>query len=209
MTTPEHSLVGIHVAFALGLHRKVGWRSVVFAALVSNVPDWDGLPMLFDMQRFESGHRVWGHNFMAIFLTSITLGWTQVRWDWIGRMTRWVMSKFPASPSMVDKDDPFQPRGITGVLIFACIGLMAQVLHLLCDMAVSGGKGLSNWAIEPFWPFSKSAYDFPLIPWGDVGPTVILMVGIIMVAKRKEFVCRISILTLATLLGYLVARSTF
>lgn len=209
MTTPEHSLVGIHVAFALGLHRTVGWRSIVFAALVSNVPDWDGLPMLFDMKRFESGHRVWGHNFLSIVLTSILLGWTQIRWDWIGRMTRWVLSKFPESTSQLEIDVTSKSQGTVGVLAFAFIAMVAQGLHLICDMAVSGGKGLSNWAIEPFWPISNRAYDYPLIPWGDVGPTVILMFGIIMIAKRKEFVSRISVLTLATLLAYLIAFGVF
>ncbi len=209
MTTPEHSLVGIHVAFALGLHRTVGWRSVVFAALVSNIPDWDGLPMLFDMQRFESGHRVWGHSIASLFLTSILLAWTQIRWDWIGGLVRWGLLQFPALGSLSEKPHDSQPYGIKSLLSFTCIALMSQMLHLICDMVVSGGKGLSSWAIQPFWPFSGAAYDYPLIPWGDVGPTVILMTGIIMVAKRKELVCPISRSTLVILLVYLMARGAF
>ena len=49
MTSPEHTMVGILGAMALGLHKRFGWPVVAFAAVVSNVPDWDGLPMLFDM----------------------------------------------------------------------------------------------------------------------------------------------------------------
>ncbi len=84
MTTPEHTLVGIHIAFAIGLHRIVGWRGVAMAGIASNIPDWDGLPMLFDMQRFEGGHRVWGHAVISILFSSLLAGYLQNRWDLIG-----------------------------------------------------------------------------------------------------------------------------
>src|SRR3954470_10983089 len=95
MTTPEHTLVGIHLAFATGLHRVAGWRAVAMAGLASNAPDWDGLPMLINMQRFEAGHRAWGHNVLAILLSSLLLGWTQYQLDWLGAIRRWAAKRFP------------------------------------------------------------------------------------------------------------------
>jgi hypothetical protein len=93
MTTPEHKLVGIHVAIALGIHRRWGWKTVALAGLASNIPDWDGVPMMFDMHRFEDGHRVWGHNAMAIVLTSLVVGWIQSRYSWIEKIEHWIRFK--------------------------------------------------------------------------------------------------------------------
>jgi len=125
MTTPEHTLVGIHFAFATGLHRFVGWRGVAMAGVASNVPDWDGIPMLFDMQRFESGHRVWGHGIMSIFLASLLLGFFQIRWDWIG----FIANRFPiAMPKNAVAAAPRNSEwliGGIGSLVFASIAMCA------------------------------------------------------------------------------------
>jgi hypothetical protein len=176
------------------------------AGVASNVPDWDGIPMLFDMQRFEGGHRVWGHGIVSIFLVSLLLGFFQIRWDWIG----FIANRFPVA--MPKNGVAAAPRnaewliGGIGFLVFASIAMCAQLLHLPCDMAVSGGTGLSDWAIQPWWPFSSAAYVYPLIPWGDIGPTVILMCGIIVIAKRNSHLSQTSWFTIVVLCGYLVVR---
>jgi membrane-bound metal-dependent hydrolase YbcI (DUF457 family) len=204
MTSPEHTLVGIHFAFATGIHRCVGWRGVTMAGIASNIPDWDGIPMLFDMQRFESGHRVWGHCLLSIILTSVLIGFMQIRWDWIGRGANRLQSVLPQAEMVVAQQEKQETDGFMGGLVFALIGMCAQLLHLPCDMVVSGGSGLSDWAVQPLWPFLNSAYVYPLIPWGDIGPTVILMAGIIAIAKRKNHISQIACLTIGTLSGYLV-----
>ena len=79
MTSPEHTLVGVLGAMSLGLNQRLGWNAIVFAGVVSNIPDLDGVPMLFDMARFESGHRVWGHNLLAILVTSVVVALLQYR----------------------------------------------------------------------------------------------------------------------------------
>lgn len=206
MTTLEHTLVGIHVAFATGLHRLIGWRGVAIAGAASNIPDWDGIPMLIDMQRFESGHRVWGHSLLSIVVTSILLGFSQMRWDWMG----WIADRFrrqmPETDTMNLSQHSDEFMGMIGGCVFALIAMCAQCLHLPCDMVVSGGKGLSDWPIQPLWPFSRNAYVYPLIPWGDVGPTIIMMLGVIVSAKRSGHLIQTSAITLAILCGYLVAR---
>ncbi len=206
MTTPEHTLVGIHFAFATGLHRFVGWRGVAMAGVASNIPDWDGIPMLFDMQRFESGHRVWGHGILSIILSSLLMGFIQIRWDWIGCAANWIRRNLPRTAIAAAPQNTEWLIGGVGGLVFASIGICAQLLHLPCDMVVSGGNGLSDWAIQPWWPFSSAAYVYPLIPWGDIGPTVILMAGIISIAKRNSHLTQTSSLTIVTLCGYLIVR---
>jgi hypothetical protein len=209
MTTPEHTLVGIHFAFATGLHRYVGWRGVAMAGVASNIPDWDGIPMLFDMQRFESGHRVWGHGILSIVLASLLVGLAQIRWDWIGCTANRLRSVTPKSTSSIASQKPEWNIVSAGGLVFTSIALCAQLLHLPCDMVVSGGYGLTDWAIQPWWPFSNASYVYPLIPWGDLGPTVILMAGVIIIAKRNSHVPQTSLLTILTLCGYLIVRGWF
>jgi len=77
-------------------------------------------------------------------------------------------------------------------------------------MVVSGGHGLPDWPIQPLWPFSHQAFVAPLIPWGDVGPTVILMAdslaGAIQGAKHPDRLSAISVTTLALLWVYILGR---
>jgi len=204
MTSPEHTLVGIHLAFAGRLHRICGWKGVFLAGLASNVPDWDGLPMLIDMQRFEAGHRVWGHNVLAIVTGSLVLAFTQVAFDWIGVIGRSTAKWFPRLHP--DKAAGVGSAGLQSTLIFLAVAVVAQFVHLPCDMVVSGGNGLSDWPIKPWWPFSDTAYVFPLIPWGDPGPTIILMAGIITVAKWPSRLSVSSLVTLVVLGFYLGLR---
>ena len=176
------------------------------AGVASNIPDWDGIPMLFDMQRFESGHRVWGHCILSIILSSLLFGIIQIRWDWIGCAANWFQRALPTEAiASAPRNTQWLVGGVGG-LVFASIGMCAQLLHLPCDMVVSGGNGLSDWAVQPWWPFSSAAYVYPLIPWGDIGPTVILMAGIIAIAKRNSHLTQTSWLTIATLCGYLIVR---
>ncbi len=207
MTTPEHTLVGIHLAIAAGCHRWAGWPLVGLAAVASNMPDLDGLPMLIDMQRFEQLHRVLFHNFLAIALTSVVLACAESYWRWIGRLSRWLMLKFATSASSSTSERAEDSQGPAWMIgVFFATSFCAQAVHLPCDMVVSGGAGLSDWHVLPFWPFSDRGFVFALIPWGDIGPTLILMAGMIWMAKRKSGLSRIALITLSTLVIYLLVR---
>lgn len=195
-------MVGILGAMALGLHKRFGWSVVAFAAVASNVPDWDGLPMLFDMGRFESGHRVWGHNLVLIVATSVVLGWTQTRFEWIQRLGVYAVKFLPNEVKFSQQP----PKLLAPMSVLILVGIGFQSVHLVCDMVVSGGQGLSDWLVKPFWPFGNTGFVYPLIRWGDVGPTVIMMAGLILVAKfgRAQFV---AVLTFVGLISYLFCRS--
>lgn len=200
MTTPEHTLVGIHTAIALNLNRRYGWAVILLSGLVSNLPDWDGLPMLVDMSRLESGHRVWGHNLLWIVISSLIISWAQFRYHWIEQLGARLKRFLPADV-VLDTRNCFVPF----LALFLICGFL-QMIHLLCDMVVSGGNGLSDWPIKPFWPFSDASFVFPLIHWGDVGPTVILMMGAILLARFPERVRVQSVITLVALCAYLLVR---
>ena len=215
MTSPEHTLVGIHLAIALRLHRYFGWQAVAMAGIASNLPDWDGLPMLIDMRRFEWGHRVWGHNLFAIILSSLALAWTQQHFHWIDRLSQRLRRFLPTTSPAVSTTFPSAPmspplgQGLAGrypLMAAWLIAMLVQAIHLPCDMVVSGGNGLTDWPIQILWPLSQREFVFPLIPWGDIGPTVILMTGVILLAKKIAKESYVSIGTLALLCLYLFAR---
>lgn len=200
MTSPEHSLVGIHLALALRCHRVWGWPIIAMAGIASNVPDWDGLPMLIDMSRFESGHRVWGHSIFTILPAALILAWTQTKFRWLEAFARSIVGWLPQDASLVET-----PVAAPWTVWFV-VALIAQLVHLPCDIVVSGGHGLTDWHVQPFWPVSPAGFALPLIPWGDIGPTVILMAGIIAVAKLPQRTAPISSGTLVALILYCLAR---
>lgn len=131
MTTPEHTLVGIHLAIAAGCHRWAGWPLVGLAAVASNMPDLDGLPMLIDIQRFEQLHRVLFHNFLAIALTSIVLACSEAYWGWISRLTGWLMMKFatPVTSSQSLKAEHSRMHAWR-IGLFFVTSFFAQAAHL-------------------------------------------------------------------------------
>jgi len=202
MTSPEHTLVGILGALSLGLHKKLGWPAVVFAGVVSNVPDWDGLPMFVDMARFEAGHRVWGHNFLVIALTSCLLAIAQFRFRIIENLAWRCRSLLPKDVSVQSADSV---RPISFVALLA-IAVLFQSLHLVCDMTVSGGKGLSDWHVQPMWPFSSAGFVFPLVRWGDIGPTIIMMGAAIVAAKYSNRASLAARIGLAVLIAYMLLK---
>lgn len=201
MTTPEHTLVGVHFAIATGLFHRYGIRSLVLAGLVSNLPDLDGLPMLINMARFESGHRVWGHNFAVIGLTSIILTVLQSRLDFLSAIAASINRRF----SNITQPAAETVRPFSAVSVLVC-SVCCQTLHLPCDMVVSGGHGLSHWLVQPWWPLSSTGYVYPMIPWGDPGPTVILMIGIIAAVRFLSRCKTVSIMSLLILVLYLTVR---
>lgn len=212
MTTPEHTLVGIHCALLFGLNQKHGWQVVAIAGIASNFPDWDGLPMLINMEQFESGHRVWGHNIFSIALSAILFSLVQTRFNLLGQLTEGLVRTGILSSLELDSESKAaakvaQAEPSTTMTIM--IGTAVQLIHLPCDMVVSGGSGLSDWPVRPWWPVSNAAYVFPMISWGDVGPTLIMMAGIIFAAKWQRNLSTVSLITFVILIGYLILRSTF
>jgi hypothetical protein len=203
MTTPEHALVGVHLAIASRCFRLWSWRAVALAAVMSNAPDWDGVPMLFDMGRFEHGHRVWGHNLPVILLVSVAVAMILSQWDLIGAIGKRISGKFGSATII---SDPLDGQNLLGFAAALTTAFVSQAMHLPCDMVVSGGGGLSHWHVKPFWPIADNGYVYPLIPWGDIGPTIIMMAGLIVMAKRQRNLAVTAAGSLATVIVYMLAR---
>ena len=61
--------------------------------------------------------------------------------------------------------------------LWLAVGVLAAYSHLLVDVFFSAGKGQPVWGVPLCWPFSNAAWAYPLVPWGDVGATVIFAAG--------------------------------
>lgn len=199
--------MGIHLAFACGLHRRFGWRAVAMSAAASSVPDWDGLTMPLNLQWFEAGHRLRGHNVFAILCLAVLLAWSERQLDWLGTLRKWFARCVKIDAPGVVAANPSKTPMTSGAM--ALVAFVAQGLHLVCDMIVSGGRGLPPWEIRPWWPVSNAGYVLPWIPWGDPGPTIVLMAGIIYAAWNPQNPTRVSLATLAAQCAYVLARGWF
>ena len=131
-------------------------------------------------------------------------------------MTAWFVRKIGGPPDQTDRpvggslrlnEVETRSRGwFRDSLGWVGAALIVQLVHLPCDMVVSGGRGLTDWPVAPLWPLSRTGYVLPLVPWGDVGPTVILMAGVIQMARVRGRYRSIALVTLAVLVLYLAGR---
>jgi len=60
--------------------------------------------------------------------------------------------------------------------------------------------------VKPWWPFLKTGYVYPMIPWGDPGVSIVVMAGLILLARDMSHCRKISAGTLLMLVVYLTAR---
>ncbi|MGB7325962.1 MAG: metal-dependent hydrolase [Rubripirellula sp.] len=207
MTTFEHALLGMNGLLATGLQRRFGWKLAVLASVAAIAPDWDGVPMLFDMSRFEVGHRVWGHNLLACCLLGLCLATIDYRVDLVGRaaksVTRWGPLRELASS--VDVRQSFS-RSVW--FVWVLVAIVAALSQIPADAVVSGAEGLSDWALKPLWPFSDFTWIYPMIPWGNVGVTIIFAIAMIMQVKQPIHVQSIAITALVSVVVYLCVWSS-
>ncbi len=207
MTTFEHALLGVNGALALGLHQRYGWRVVALAGAAAILPDWDGFPMLFDMSRFESGHRVWGHNLLACLVAGLLFGSADWYWNLSGRLVEW-LSRFgvKATATEIPVDSRSERRRW---LVWVSVATLAALTQIPADAVVSGGQGLTDWALKPLWPFSETGFVYPMVPWGNIGMTVIFAVGMILLAKFPLRAQSIAVSTLTLVALFVLVWGSF
>ncbi len=204
MTTYEHAMLGITGSLAAGLHVRYGWKIVALSGIAAVVPDWDGLPMLIDMAAFQQGHRVWGHNLLGCLIVAVLLGMIDYRFDLSGRVAQRLVKFGPFRE--LQPHIRLREEWSTGTLIvWISVAFCAALSQIPADAVVSGGKGLSDWALQPLWPFSDYQFVYAMVPWGNVGVTIIFAIGMLALFKWKTQVRPIAATTLAAVAAYIVA----
>ncbi|WP_372722671.1 hypothetical protein [Novipirellula sp.] len=86
---------------------------------------------------------------------------------------------------------------------------MAALSQIPADAVVSGAVGLSDWALKPLWPFSDFQFIYPLVPWGNVGVTIVFAIAMIVELKKPNQAQQIALLTLVVVVIYIALWGAF
>jgi membrane-bound metal-dependent hydrolase YbcI (DUF457 family) len=97
-------------------------------------------------------------------------------------------------------------RSGTELALWIAVGVIAAYSHLLMDIAFSAGRDLPIWGVPLFWPFSSTAYAYPLVRWGDIGATVIFAASMFAMLRWPARVRTIAAASLIAVAAYIVAR---
>jgi membrane-bound metal-dependent hydrolase YbcI (DUF457 family) len=204
MTVFDHAMVGICGTLASGVQRRHGWQVVALAGCMAVLPDADGLSILLGMNAYIAVHRVWGHSLLvaglAAAIVSAAAYWADApskAQQWLAR--RWQTVAIRGSPAA-------PPRGPKELAIWVTVGVLAAYSHLLADVFFSVGKDLPKWGVPLFWPFSAAEWAWPLVPWGDVGVTLIFAAAMFAMLRWPAWVRTIAAGSLIAAAAYMVVR---
>jgi membrane-bound metal-dependent hydrolase YbcI (DUF457 family) len=203
MTVYEHAMLGATLALAVNAHRRHGWGLVAAAAAAGALPDWDGLSLALGPTAYADVHRVWGHNLLAAAVAGAVAGALGYLCHRSVRVRRAALRLLPPSASADTAPPPFAPHALA---VWVTVGVVAALSHLPADLIYSGGAGLPDWPVPLLWPFSRCGYSFPLVPWGDLGVTLLFVGAMFALYRWPRSARAVATLTLAAGAAYLVLR---
>jgi membrane-bound metal-dependent hydrolase YbcI (DUF457 family) len=204
LTTYEHVMVGVNLALAADLHRRRGWRIVALAGMVAALPDWDGLSILFGPHAYSVAHRAWGHNLLVASLIGAVVGVVEYRFA-IFRRIQQALSRVLKPPELAKQASHPGLLNPGSAWLWAGVGILACNSHLLADFFYSGGRE-SPWPLPLLWPFSSRSWALPLVPWGDLGATLIFVLEMFLLYWRPRQARLIACVALALVIAYVALR---
>jgi hypothetical protein len=95
----------------------------------------------------------------------------------------------------------------TGLAVWVLVGLLAAFSHLAADLVYNGSSELAPWPVPLCWPFSATGYQLPLVPWGDLVTTGVLLAEMFALYFWSGRAQLVACATLAVILGYVGLRS--
>jgi hypothetical protein len=206
MTFYEHAMLGGTLTLALGAHRRHGWPLVFMAGVAAALPDWDGLSLAFGTDAYSSIHRVWGHNVLAATCGGLLVGGVGLLCHHSVRVrnyTLYWLHKIGEASKETSADPSFSAHTLAVWLI---VGGLAGLCHLPADLIYSTSPPVVDWSIPLLWPFSEREWSFPIVSWGDLGPTVIFLVEMFALARWRRHAQLLAWIALIALAGYLTVR---
>jgi membrane-bound metal-dependent hydrolase YbcI (DUF457 family) len=207
MTTYEHAMVGVWGALALGLQRRHGWQIVALAGLTAVAPDLDGLSILLGKQCYAAGHRLWGHNLLAAGLGAALLAAALYKTGVLAKAQQSLARRCRAfSGADGSGNSEARPGRVAELTLWVTVGVAAAYSHLLVDVFFSAGRDLPVWGVPLCWPFSDAAWAYPLVPWGDIGATVIFAAAMFAMVRWPARIRAIAAGSLVAAGGYMVLR---
>ena len=163
MTTPEHAMLAVSLAAAGRMHERFGAALLITAAAAAVAPDWDGLAGFVDLRHFDHGHRVWGHGLLPATLAGVLVASLDLSAGASRRAAAWLRNVEGTRPFLVGR-----PSWATA----ASVGAAAGLSHVAADIVVSGADGIEDWPVAVLWPWDGPQVVYPMLRWGDPGPTV-------------------------------------
>ncbi|MCL2304713.1 MAG: metal-dependent hydrolase [Planctomycetaceae bacterium] len=206
MTTIEHAFLGVDAVLTAGLTRRYGWKLAAMAGVAATLPDWDGLTLLWSVNLFDTAHRCWGHSIIACVLLSALFAVGDYRFDWMNRIGRFFLKHFQGkgmAPDTFVLRDHFL---WSATFVWVAVGVFAGITHLIGDTIVSGHQSLQNWGIKILWPLSDCEVAYPLIPWGDVGVSVVFTLGLFAMLRWQARARSVAAVTLVAVALYVTLR---
>lgn len=191
-------MVGVTGCLAAGLHHRYGWKVVALAGSAAVVPDWDGLTIIGGVRLFDRAHRAWGHSVFSAAALGLLLGWLDYRFDLIGRAARLILRQ--RAPAGVPRS--IEQRRWSEYGVWCLVAVAGALSHLAADLVVSGSSGLSDWELKLWWPLSQRGYVYSLVHWGDVGPTLIFVLGMFAMLRWPRHIRGIAAAALAGVVLY-------
>jgi membrane-bound metal-dependent hydrolase YbcI (DUF457 family) len=199
MTIYEHAMIGINGTLAIGFHRRHGWQIAALAGLAAVLPDLDGLAIILGPSFYAEGHRLWGHNLLIAGLAAATMSAVFYQTDAITKSQQWLAKRW----TVFSTTDKRLSHRYTELLLWIAVGVLATYSHLLMDIFHSGGKSLQTWGVPLLWPFSKTEWAYPLVPWGNIGATVILAISMFAMLRWPTWIRTIAASSLIAVAGYM------
>lgn len=198
-------MLGTTGALAAGLQCR-SWQIVAMAGVAAVIPDWDGLSILFGAATFDQIHRAVGHSVLVATAVAIALALAEYRLRLMARLAALLGRSIEGMPvEVTDLQKGIATR--EGVAIWTLTAVLATWSHLASDLVFSGDAELSDWGLKLFWPFSQTTSVFPAVRWGDVLPTIILVLGMFAMLRWRSCTQRLATLTLLALVGYIALRA--
>lgn len=193
MTPYEHAMLGANLALAGGMRGRHGWGLVVTAGIAAALPDWDGLSIFFGPTAYATVHRVWGHSLLTAGLSGAIVGC-------LGCI---IYRSKTRSTTPGSTPAPHLPGELA---LWMIVGCLAGLTHPPLDAIFSGSPG-ANWPVAAYWPFSTTGWAWPLVPWGDLGVTLIFVAEMFAIYRWPRFDRLIAAGTLVAVAVYVLARS--
>jgi membrane-bound metal-dependent hydrolase YbcI (DUF457 family) len=197
MTTYEHAMLGLTLALAVGAQRRHGWALPATAAVAAALPDWDVVSLFFGADAYRTIHRTWGHNLLCAGLLGALTGGLGYCCYLSVRLRR-RLHQFLVRDD-VKTNGSALPYKTLDLLVWVMLCIMAGLFHLLADL-------LYPWPIPLLWPFDERRWVFPILPWADMPPILLLLGEMFTLYYHPRYAQLIAWLTLFILTGYVAVR---
>jgi membrane-bound metal-dependent hydrolase YbcI (DUF457 family) len=198
-------MVGVNLALGAGLQRRYGWRVAAVAGLAAALPDWDGLSILFGPEAYAEAHRVWGHNLLVASLSAAFVGGVAYVMNRAGWLT-WIGNRLLPGRAARAARVGIPPPMPGTLALWIAMGVFAGLSHLLADFFYSGHGNAESWPLQLFWPFSTRGWCYPILPWGDLGATILFVGEMFLLYRWPSRAGIIARGSLAAVVGYVGVR---